>query len=316
MTSYKTVRFDAGNVRQCYCLAFPFSAIITAQKKAKTNTGRLTGIDRSPRRQKRERKGDRISMKNILEVNGLKKIYITRLGGNRVEALKNVNFSVSAGEYVAVMGESGSGKTTLLNILAALDKPTAGSVILDGKDLAAVKESDAAAFRRDNLGFVFQDFNLLDTFTIEDNIYLPLVLSGKPYREINKKILPIAEKLGITEILKKYPYEISGGQKQRAAVARALITSPKLILADEPTGALDSKATDELLRLFREINRTGQTIIMVTHSVKAASSAGRVLFIKDGEVFHQLWRGDSTDEQLYGKISDTLTLLATGGDAR
>ena len=316
MTSYKTVRFDAGNVRQCYCLAFPFSAIITAQKKAKTNTGRLTGIDRSPRRQKRERKGDRISMKNILEVNGLKKVYITRLGGNRVEALKNVNFSVSAGEYVAVMGESGSGKTTLLNILAALDKPTAGSVILDGKDLAAVKESDAAAFRRDNLGFVFQDFNLLDTFTIEDNIYLPLVLSGKPYREINKKILPIAEKLGITEILKKYPYEISGGQKQRAAVARALIPSPKLILADEPTGALDSKATDELLRLFREINRTGQTIIMVTHSVKAASSAGRVLFIKDGEVFHQLWRGDSTDEQLYGKISDTLTLLATGGDAR
>lgn len=255
-------------------------------------------------------------MKNILEVNGLKKVYITRLGGNRVEALKNVNFSVSAGEYVAVMGESGSGKTTLLNILAALDKPTAGSVILDGKDLAAVRESDAAAFRRDNLGFVFQDFNLLDTFTIEDNIYLPLVLSGKPYREINKRILPIAEKLGITEILKKYPYEISGGQKQRAAVARALITSPKLILADEPTGALDSKATDELLRLFREINRTGQTIIMVTHSVKAASSAGRVLFIKDGEVFHQLWRGDSTDEQLYGKISDTLTLLATGGDAR
>lgn len=289
MTSYKTVRFDAGNVRQCYCLAFPFSAIITAQKKAKTNTGRLTGIDRSPRRQKRERKGDRISMKNILEVNGLKKVYITRLGGNRVEALKNVNFSVSAGEYVAVMGESGSGKTTLLNILAALDKPTAGSVILDGKDLAAVRESDTAAFRRDNLGFVFQDFNLLDTFTIEDNIYLPLVLSGKPYREINKKILPIAEKLGITEILKKYPYEISGGQKQRAAVARALITSPKLILADEPTGALDSKATDELLRLFSEINRTGQTIIMVTHSVKAASSAGRVLFIKDGEVFHQLW---------------------------
>ena len=314
MTSYKTVRFDAGNVRQCYCLAFPFSAIITAQKKAKTNTGRLTGIDRSPRRQKRERKGDRIPMKNILEVNGLKKVYITRLGGNRVEALKNVNFSVSAGEYVAVMGESGSGKTTLLNILAALDKPTAGSVILDGKDLAAVRESDTAAFRRDNLGFVFQDFNLLDTFTIEDNIYLPLVLSGKPYREINKKILPIAEKLGITEILKKYPYEISGGQKQRAAVARALITSPKLILADEPTGALDSKATDELLRLFSEINRTGQTIIMVTHSVKAASSAGRVLFIKDGEVFHQLWRGDSTDEQLYGKISDTL--LATGGDAR
>ena len=255
-------------------------------------------------------------MNNILDVKGLKKVYVTRLGGNKVEALKNVNFSVAAGEYVAVMGESGSGKTTLLNILAALDKPTAGSVVLDGKDLSTVKESDIAAFRRDNLGFVFQDFNLLDTFTVEDNIYLPLVLAGKPYREMNTKIAPIAEKLGITDLLKKYPYEISGGQKQRAAVARALITSPKLILADEPTGALDSKATDELLGLFRAINRTGQTVIMVTHSVKAASSAGRVLFIKDGEVFHQLYRGDSSDEQLYGKISDTLTLLATGGDAR
>ena len=255
-------------------------------------------------------------MNNILDVRGLKKVYVTRLVGNKVEALKNVNFSVAAGEYVAVMGESGSGKTTLLNILAALDKPTAGSVVLDGKDLSTVKESDIAAFRRDNLGFVFQDFNLLDTFTVEDNIYLPLVLAGKPYREMNAKIAPIAEKLGITDLLKKYPYEISGGQKQRAAVARALITSPKLILADEPTGALDSKATDELLGLFRAINRTGQTVIMVTHSVKAASSAGRVLFIKDGEVFHQLYRGDSSDEQLYGKISDTLTLLATGGDAR
>lgn len=255
-------------------------------------------------------------MNNILDVRGLKKVYVTRLGGNKVEALKNVNFSVAAGEYVAVMGESGSGKTTLLNILAALDKPTAGSVVLDGKDLSTVKESDIAAFRRDNLGFAFQDFNLLDTFTVEDNIYLPLVLAGKPYREMNAKIAPIAEKLGITDLLKKYPYEISGGQKQRAAVARALITSPKLILADEPTGALDSKATDELLGLFRAINRTGQTIIMVTHSVKAASSAGRVLFIKDGEVFHQLYRGDSSDEQLYSKISDTLTLLATGGDAR
>lgn len=255
-------------------------------------------------------------MNNILDVRGLKKVYVTRLGGNKVEALKNVNFSVAAGEYVAVMGESGSGKTTLLNILAALDKPTAGSVVLDGKDLSTVKESDIAAFRRDNLGFVFQDFNLLDTFTVEDNIYLPLVLAGKPYREMNAKIAPIAEKLGITDLLKKYPYEISSGQKQRAAVARALITSPKLILADEPTGALDSKATDELLGLFRAINRTGQTIIMVTHSVKAASSAGRVLFIKDGEVFHQLYRGDSSYEQLYSKISDTLTLLATGGDAR
>ena len=251
---------------------------------------------------------------SILEVNALKKVYTTRFGGNRVEALRNVTFSVEEGEYVAIMGESGSGKTTLLNILAALDKPTGGSVALDGRDLSSIGESAVAAFRRDNLGFVFQDFNLLDTFSLEDNIYLPLVLAGKPHGEMSRRLEPIAAKLGISALLKKYPYEVSGGQKQRAAVARALITRPKLVLADEPTGALDSKATDELLRLFGEINRDGQTILMVTHSVKAASHAGRVLFIKDGEVFHQIYRGNSTDEQLYQKISDTLTLLATGGD--
>lgn len=251
---------------------------------------------------------------SILEVRGLKKIYSTRFGGNKVEALRNVNFTVEEGEYVAVMGESGSGKTTLLNILAALDKPTNGSVILDGKDLSKIKEKDIAAFRRDNLGFVFQDFNLLDTFTLEDNIYLPLVLAGKNYKEMSGKLDTVAKRLGIQSLLKKYPYEVSGGQKQRAAVARAIITSPKLILADEPTGALDSKATDELLRLFSEINNAGQTIVMVTHSVKAASSANRVLFIKDGEVFHQIYRGKNTDQQLYQKISDTLTLLATGGE--
>ncbi len=251
---------------------------------------------------------------SILEVRGLKKIYSTRFGGNKVEALRNVNFTVEEGEYVAVMGESGSGKTTLLNILAALDKPTNGSVILDGKDLSKIKEKDVAAFRRDNLGFVFQDFNLLDTFTLEDNIYLPLVLAGKNYKEMSGKLDTVAKRLGIQSLLKKYPYEVSGGQKQRAAVARAIITSPKLILADEPTGALDSKATDELLRLFSEINNAGQTIVMVTHSVKAASSANRVLFIKDGEVFHQIYRGKNTDQQLYQKISDTLTLLATGGE--
>ncbi len=253
---------------------------------------------------------------SILEVNGLKKTYLTRFGSNRVEALKNVNFSVEPGEYVAIMGESGSGKTTLLNILAALDEPTGGSVILDGKDLSKIKESHIAAFRRDNLGFVFQEFNLLDTFTLEDNIFLPLVLAGRPYSEMKDKIVPIAKKLGITDILKKYPYEVSGGQKQRAAVARALITEPKLILADEPTGALDSKSTDELLRQFGEINKSGQTILMVTHSVKAASHAGRVLFIKDGEVFHQIYRGDCTNEELYQKIQDTLTILTTGGDRR
>ena len=250
----------------------------------------------------------------ILAVNNLKKTYTTRFGGNQVKALTNVSFQVESGEYVAIMGESGSGKTTLLNILAALDKPTGGTVLLEGQDLSRIREADKAAFRRDNLGFVFQDFNLLDTFTLRDNIYLPLVLANMSYREIEKRLAPIAEKLGITILLDKYPYEVSGGQKQRAAVARALITQPKLVLADEPTGALDSKATDELLRMFSTINQDGQTILMVTHSVKAASHAGRVLFIKDGEVFHQIYRGTSTNEQLYQKVSDTLTMLATGGE--
>lgn len=251
---------------------------------------------------------------SILEVNGLKKVYTTRFSGNKVEALRNVNFSVEEGEYVAIMGESGSGKTTLLNILAALDRPTGGTVQLDGKNLASIKDSAIASFRREHLGFVFQDFNLLDTFSLEDNIYLPLVLAGKQYQEMHSRLEPLAKKLGITSLLKKYPYEVSGGQKQRAAVARALITDPRLVLADEPTGALDSRATDELLRLFNTINEEGQTILMVTHSVKAASHAGRVLFIKDGEVYHQIYRGDSTDEQLYQKISDTLTVLTTGGE--
>jgi putative ABC transport system ATP-binding protein len=251
---------------------------------------------------------------SMLEVSGLKKIYQTRFGGNKVEALRNVNFTVEEGEFVAIMGESGSGKTTLLNILAALDKPTAGRVILDGADVSAIRESQVASFRRDNLGFVFQDFNLLDTFSIEDNIYLPLVLQGKKYEEMKEKLTPIARRLGLRELLRKYPYEVSGGQKQRAAVARAIITGPKIILADEPTGALDSKSSDELLELFKEINAGGQTILMVTHSVKAASSASRVLFIKDGEVFHQIYRGEDSEQELYQKISQTLTILATGGE--
>lgn len=251
---------------------------------------------------------------SILNVKSLRKVYTARLGDSKVEALRNVNFSVEEGEYVAIMGESGSGKTTLLNILAALDKPTSGLVSLDGRELTRIKDNEAANFRRDNLGFVFQEFNLLDTFTIEDNIFLPLVLAGKSYDEMHSRIIPIAKELGISELLKKYPYEVSGGQKQRAAVARALITNPRLILADEPTGALDSKATDELLRLFGQINAKGQTILMVTHSVKAASHASRVLFIKDGEVFHQLYRGNSSEQQLYQRISDTLTILATGGE--
>lgn len=251
---------------------------------------------------------------SILEVSGLRKVYTTRFGGSRVEALRNVQFTVEQGEYVAIMGESGSGKTTLLNILAALDEPTAGTVRLDGRELGKIREKDAAAFRRDNLGFVFQEFNLLDTFTLEDNIYLPLVLAGMGYEEMRERLKPIARELGLTELLKKYPYEVSGGQKQRAAVARAVITQPKLLLADEPTGALDSGSTDELLRLFAEINRAGQTILMVTHSVKAASRAGRVLFIKDGQVFHQLYRGEDSDTRFYQRISDTLTMLQSGGE--
>lgn len=251
----------------------------------------------------------------ILEVNNLKKIYTTRFGGNQVTALTDVSFTVERGEYVAIMGESGSGKSTLLNILAALDKPTAGSVLLEGKDISKIKESVLAEFRRDNLGFVFQDFNLLDTFTLEDNIYLPMVLSGSSYPKMKERIIPIIERLGICDLMQKYPYEVSGGQKQRAAVARALIMKPKLILADEPTGALDSRATDELLSMFSNINEDGQTILMVTHSVKAASHAGRVLFIKDGQVFHQIYRGNSTNQELYQKISDTLTLLTTGGES-
>lgn len=249
----------------------------------------------------------------ILQVNNLKKIYTTRFGGNHVQALSDVTFSVDEGEFVAIMGESGSGKTTLLNILAALDKPTSGEVQLEGKSILSIKEKEISAFRRDNLGFVFQDFNLLDTFSIQDNIFLPLVLSGKQFDEMNQRLQPIAKKLGISDILQKFPYEVSGGQKQRAAVARALITNPKLVLADEPTGALDSRAADQLLDMFTEINRGGQTILMVTHSTKAASKANRVLFIKDGEVFHQLYRANRKSEEMYQNISDTLTLIATGG---
>lgn len=250
----------------------------------------------------------------LLDVKNVKKIYTTRFGGNQVEALRDVTFSVEPREYVAIMGESGSGKTTLLNILAALDRPTGGKVYLKGRDLSGVKEKEIAAFRRQNLGFVFQDFNLLDTFSLKDNIFLPLVLSGREYPEMEKRLVPIAQRLGIQGILEKYPYEVSGGQKQRAAIARALITRPQLILADEPTGALDSRAAEELLRLFAAINQDGQTILMVTHSVKAASSARRVLFIKDGIVFHQLYRGNLNNEQMYQKIADTLTVLTTGGE--
>ncbi|AOR24453.1 ABC transporter ATP-binding protein [Clostridium taeniosporum] len=249
----------------------------------------------------------------LLEVKNLKKIYTTRFGGNKVEALSDISFSVEENEYVAIMGESGSGKTTLLNILASLDKPTNGEVLLEGKNIVDINEKEISSFRRNHLGFVFQDFNLLDTFSLKDNIFLPLVLSGKDYKEMNNRLQPIVNKLGIEHILEKYPYEVSGGQKQRAAVARALITHPKLVLADEPTGALDSKSSTELLNLFSDINKAGQTIVMVTHSTKAASHANRVLFIKDGKLFHQIYRGAMNNDEMYQKISDSLTVLTTGG---
>lgn len=249
----------------------------------------------------------------LLEISNVKKIYSTRLGGNKIQALDDVTFSVEKGEYVAIMGESGSGKTTLLNILATIDRATDGRVLLDGKDLSKIKQSELAAFRRDNLGFIFQDFNLLDTFTLQDNIYLSLVLAGKSPDEMKKRLDPLARKLGIDGILQKYPYEVSGGEKQRAATARALITNPKIVLADEPTGALDSKASSRLLKLLAEINKEGQTILMVTHSIQAASHAGRVMFIKDGCVFHQIYRGNASNEELYTMISDTLTVIQTGG---
>ena len=256
---------------------------------------------------------------SLLEVKNLKKVYTTRLGGNKVQALDNVNFSVEQGEYVAIMGESGSGKTTLLNIMASLDRPTAGQVILSGRDMAEIRQKDLCAFRRDNLGFVFQDFNLLDTLTIEENIGLALtlghgdagVLAASDYGQMETRLAPLAGKLGIAELLEKYPYEVSGGQKQRAAVARALITDPQIVLADEPTGALDSKASARLLDIFSEVNAEGQTILMVTHSTQAASRAGRVLFIKDGVIFNQIYRGRLSDDEMYQKISDTLTVLHT-----
>ena len=246
----------------------------------------------------------------LLNVNGLKKVYTTRFKSNQVIALKDITFSVEEGEYVAIMGESGSGKTTLLNLLATLDKPTEGSIILSDHDIASIKEKDLTAFRRDNLGFVFQEFNLLDTFSIKDNILLPLVLRNIDHVKMEEKIKPLVEKLGISHLLSKFPYEVSGGEKQRTAVARALINDPKILLADEPTGSLDSKSTDQLLQMFTKINKDGQTVLMVTHSILAASRANRVLFIKDGQIFFQLYRGEQTDQQLYQKISETLTRLA------
>ena len=248
----------------------------------------------------------------LLEVNNIRKVYTTRLSTQSTEALKNVNFAVDKGEYVAIMGESGSGKTTLLNILATFDKATSGSVLLNNLDLSKLKDKELADFRRDNLGFVFQDFNLLDNFSIKDNILLPLVLANKKYKDMEARLEKVTKPLGIDKLINKYPYEISGGQRQRVAVARAIITNPSLILADEPTGALDSKSTNQLLNVFDKLNEIGQTIIMVTHSVKTAARAKRVLFIKDGVVFHELRKGNATTNEMFQKINDTLSLMQAG----
>ena len=251
----------------------------------------------------------------LLNVQNLQKVYTTRLGGAKVQALSGVSFTVEQGEFVAIMGESGSGKTTLLNILAALDRPTSGQVFLNMRDIAALSEKEISAFRRDHLGFVFQDFTLLDTFSLQDNIFLPLVLSGKKYPEMKTRLQPIAARLGIEKLLGKFPYEVSGGQKQRAAIARAIITNPDLLLADEPTGALDSRSAGQILDLFEAVNQGGQTILMVTHSLQAASRAGRALFLKDGQVTHQLYRQNRDRDHMYQLISRTLEELSAEQEA-
>lgn len=233
-------------------------------------------------------------MTTVLELTDIKKIYQTK--NIKTEALSGIHFSVQQGEFISIMGESGAGKTTLLNLIATLDKPTSGNILLNGKNISNLKDSEIASFRRNELGFVFQDFNLLDQFTNQDNIFLPLVLSEFPVKEMKNRLSDMQERLGIKELLNKYPYEISGGQKQRVAIARAVITKPSLLLADEPTGALDSASSEMILNLFDSINRNGQTILMVTHSLRAASYAKRVLFIKDGIVYHELYRGTNENQ--------------------
>ena len=257
----------------------------------------------------------RVKTMTLLDVQHVQKVYQTRFGAAEVTALRDINFSIEEGEYVAVMGESGSGKTTLLNILATLDRPTGGSVLLNGEDIQKISSKVLTEFRRDHLGFVFQDFNLLETLSVYDNIVLPLVLARRPIAEMEQKVKPIAEMLGLSDLLKKYPYELSGGQQQRVAIGRAMITDPSLLLADEPTGALDSKSASNTLDLFDKINENGQTILMVTHSTVAASRAKRVLFIKDGLIYNQLYRGERSDQQMFELISETLTVMANRGEA-
>lgn len=248
-------------------------------------------------------------MTRLLTVKNVKKTYQSRLNGQPVEALRQMNFTVEKGEYVAIMGESGSGKSTLLNLIATLDKPTTGLIQLEQMNLTEIPEKEAANFRREHVGFVFQDFNLLEHFSAKDNILLPLVLSRIPYAKMQARLLSVTTALGIDSLVDKYPYELSGGQQQRVAIARAIITQPELLLADEPTGALDSKTSKQLLQVFERLNDHGQTILMVTHSSLAASHAKRVLFIKDGQVFHQLYRGEKDNQQFFETIAETMTAL-------
>lgn len=231
-----------------------------------------------------------------------------------VTALQDIDFSVDQGEYLAIMGESGAGKSTLLNIIATLDKATSGSATLNGQDLGELDRDAAARFRREHLGFVFQEFNLLDSLTNRDNIYLPLVLAKAKPAEMEQRLQPLAQRLQIEKIIDHYPVESSGGQQQRVAIARALITTPDILLADEPTGALDSNTSQEILTLFDEVNHNGQTIIMVTHSATAASHAKRTLFIKDGRIYHELFRGDLRLKEYQDQISNTMIALTNGGE--
>ncbi|KAA8370894.1 ABC transporter ATP-binding protein [Leuconostoc carnosum] len=247
----------------------------------------------------------------ILKVAHLKKEYRSKIKNNTVSALTDVNFEVEQGEFIAIMGESGSGKSTLLNCIATIDKPTSGNILLNDQNLTTLSDKSLAAYRRDHLGFVFQDFNLLDTMSVSDNIYLPLILA-KNTKNKEQKLQKLAEQLGIQDLLNKYPNELSGGQKQRVAIGRALITNPDILLSDEPTGALDSKNAAEILSLFAQYNQRNQTILMVTHSALAASHAQRVLFIKDGRVFHQIYRGDRNEQEMLITISDTMTNLLGG----
>ena len=248
----------------------------------------------------------------LLNIKNVKKVF--GRGANQTVALKDMNFSINEGEFVAIMGESGSGKSTLLNIIATFDTPTEGSVTIGGQDLSMLKNKGIAKFRRDTLGFVFQDFNVLHTMSNKDNILMPLVLSNMKPNVMEERLSRLAPKLGISEHLEKFPNQISGGQQQRVAIARALISNPSLLLADEPTGALDSKTSMDIMNLFQNINKDNQTILMVTHSTIDAAYASRVVFIKDGILYHEIYRGDESQNEFQKCISDSLSMLSERGE--